>query len=311
MEAALPRSTEVIGIDVGGTKTQLALGLGMELVKERIVSTPSWRTHDAQSNAVALAALVRDWLGDEAMARPLAVGSHGCDSTELCVEFETELHRHFTGPVRVVNDAELLVPAVSQRSGIGLIAGTGSIAVSRDPDGRLLTAGGWGWVLGDEGGAVGLVREAARAALAALDRGNPPDVLARRLFAAFDVTGGAGLALAITTATSAAWLGARAIEVFRAADEGSRLAEGVITDAGRQLAGLVDLLLRRGASGELVVAAGTVLLTQDRLRDAFLAAMATAHPEVTVHLLDRPPVLGALALATKLLPFDANLTTGE
>lgn len=311
MEAALPRSTEVIGVDVGGTKTQLALGLGVELVKERVVSTPSWRTHAAQSNAVALAALVRDWLGDAAMDRPLAVGSHGCDSTELCIEFETELRRHFTGPVRVVNDAELLVPAVSQRNGIGLIAGTGSIAVSRDPDGRLLTAGGWGWVLGDEGGAVGLVREAARAALAALDRGNPPDALALRLFAAFDVTGGAGLALAITTATSAAWLGARAIEVFRAADEGSRLAEGVITGAGRQLAGLVDLLLRRGASGDLVVAAGTVLLTQDRLRDAFLAAIRTAHPEVTVHLLDRPPVLGALALATNLLTFDANLTAGE
>jgi N-acetylglucosamine kinase-like BadF-type ATPase len=311
MEAALPRSTEVIGIDVGGTKTQLALGLGAELVKERVVSTPSWRTHAAPSNAVALAALVRDWLGDEAMDRPLAVGSHGCDSTEQCVEFETELRRHFTGPVRVVNDAELLVPAVSQHSGIGLIAGTGSIAVSRDLDGRLLTAGGWGWVLGDEGGAVGLVREAARAALGALDRGNPPDALARRLFAAFEVTGGAGLALAITTADSAAWLGARAIEVFRAADEGSGLAEGVITDAGLQLAGLVDLLLRRGASGDLVVAAGTVLLTQDRLRDAFLAAMGTAHPEVTVHLLDRPPVLGALALATNLLTFDAKLTAGE
>ena len=35
--------------------------------------------------------------------------------------------------------------------GVGLIAGTGSIAVGRDREGRTARAGGWGYLFGDEG----------------------------------------------------------------------------------------------------------------------------------------------------------------
>jgi N-acetylglucosamine kinase-like BadF-type ATPase len=288
----------VIGVDVGGTKTHLALGLaGSPPAEERIVRTSSWRSHDPGRNAAALRGLVRDWLGDEALGRPLAVGAHGCDSTEQCLEFQAALGRWFTGGVHVVNDAELLAPAMGHTTGIGLVAGTGCIAVTRDDAGRLLTAGGWGWVLGDEGGASGLVREAVRAVLGALDRGLPPDPLGTRLLAAFGADDGADLALAVTTAPSADWLGDRALEVFGAAEEGSELAAAVVAGAVRHLTALVDQLVGRGVRVRHVVAGGSVLLLQDRLRDAFLAAVAARQPRLTVEILDRPPVLGALALA--------------
>jgi N-acetylglucosamine kinase-like BadF-type ATPase len=103
--------------------------------------------------------------------------------------------------------------------------------------------------------------------------------------------------MAVTTSTSAAWLGERAIEIFRAADEGSSLAVLVIREAGRQLADLVDRLLGRGVVAGQVVAGGSVLLRQGRLHDAFLKALGGRHPEVSVQVLDRAPVLGALALA--------------
>ena len=296
MEAASSRPREVIGIDVGGTKTHLALGLGGTVVKEWTVSTPSWRTHSLDHNAVALHRLIRDWLGDEALKLPLVVGAHGCDSTEQCDAFSAALRGYFTGEVLVVNDAELLVPAASRRDGIGLIAGTGSIAVAR-VDGQLVTAGGWGWVLGDEGGSAGLVREATRAVLGQLDRGEPIDPLSRRLLASFDVADGAQLAMAVTDSTSPAWLGERSIEIFRAADEGSALAGLVIREAGRQLAELVDRLISRGVAAGQVVVGGSVLLGQRRLYETFLKALGGRHPDVAVHVLDRAPVFGALALA--------------
>ena len=63
----------VIGVDVGGTKTHLALGpAGGPPARERIVRSSSWRSHDPARNAVALHGLVREWLGDEAPGRPLA-----------------------------------------------------------------------------------------------------------------------------------------------------------------------------------------------------------------------------------------------
>ena len=52
---------------------------------------------------------------------------------------------------------------------IGLIAGTGSVAVARGADGRYSTAGGWGYLLGDEGSGYAIGRELLRAALVQLE----------------------------------------------------------------------------------------------------------------------------------------------
>jgi hypothetical protein len=103
--------------------------------------------------------------------------------------------------------------------------------------------------------------------------------------------------MAVTAAPSPAWLGQRVIEVFQAADDGSALGALVIREAGEQLADLVDRLVGRGVATTQVVAGGSVLLAQPRLGEAFLAALGACHPELTVDLLDRPPVYGALALA--------------
>ena len=101
------------------------------------------------------------------------VGAHGCDTAAQCDLFQGHLHPLLKGAVEVVNDAELLVPAAGYGVGVGVVAGTGSIAVARRPDRTMLVAGGWGWILGDEGSAPGLVREAARAVRAAIDAGEP------------------------------------------------------------------------------------------------------------------------------------------
>jgi glucosamine kinase len=288
---------KTLGVDIGGTKTQFVLADGGVAERELTVETPTWRTHSHVENAVSLSGLVTDWLGAEALAWPLGVGAHGCDSTELCDLFAAELSKFFTGTVRVVNDAELVTRAVGLPDGIGVIAGTGSIAVAR-VDGRLVTAGGWGWILGDEGSAAGLVREAARAVLGALDRGEHLDQLGRRLLDSVQVDGGPELALKVSTADSTAWVGSHAEEIFRAAAEGSALADEVVRRAGAELATLVDRLIARGVDGREIVAGGTVILAQPLLREVFVAAVADRHPESTVHFLDRPPVMGALALVT-------------
>lgn len=292
---------KTLGVDIGGTKTQFVLAAGGVAERELTVETPSWRTHSHASNAVALSGLVRGWLGDDALGWALGVGAHGCDSTELCDFFAAELAKYFTGTVRVVNDAELLTHALGLADGIGVIAGTGSIAVAR-VDGRLVTAGGWGWVLGDEGSAAGLVREAARAVLGAMDRGERLDQLGRRLLDSVQVEGGPELALKVSTADSTAWVGSHAEEIFRAADEGSALAEEVVRRAGAELATLVDRLIARGVDGRRIVAGGTVILAQPMLREVFVRAVADRHPGSTVDFLDRPPVMGALALVAPGVP---------
>ena len=63
----------------------------------------------------------------------------------------------------MVNDGDLVVAAGTPEGwGVGVIAGTGSIAVGRAKDGRTARAGGWGHLIGDEGSAYGIVLEALR-----------------------------------------------------------------------------------------------------------------------------------------------------
>ena len=310
--------TRVVGVDIGGTKTHLALapteddGRASAELREVVVPTSSWR--DDSTDAVASAAALRDVLvhrfGPDAAAAPIAVGAHGCDSTAQCRELAGALQARVSGRVVVVNDAELMPLAMGVDGAIGVAVGTGSIAAARGEAGELIIAGGRGWLLGGEGSPAGVVREGPRAVLADLDHGRAPDPLGRRLMAAFAAHDGAELALAVSRAASAEVWGRHATGVFAAADDGSTLAVRVIREAGEQLAVLVGRLRQRGIRAGTVVAGGTVIERQPRLRDAFSAALARDHPSIALHVLDRPPVMGAIALARRTSqPLIADVTS--
>lgn len=291
-----------VGIDVGGTKTQLRALAGGTAVVDRVRSSAGWRPHDAPAAADWLAALVHDALPAHARPSAVAVGGHACETPRQCAGIRAALQERLGVPALVVGDAELLVPAAGLDRGVGLVAGTGSVAVGRSPEGRPVQVGGWGAVLGDEGGAAGLVREAARAVWAAHDRGEEPDALAHGLVAAFGVAEVPALGAALEAATdvSAEW-GRHCPVVFTAAAAGSPLARAVIADGGRALAALVVRLAARGVAVDDVVVAGGTVLAQPALYEAFTAALAKSLPAARAHRLRVPPVRGALALARSLL----------
>jgi len=291
------QSDDVCGIDIGATKTHLALERADGTVAEQWVPTPSWRNGSSVGSASALVPVLVAAFGTAVLTRPLAVGAHGCDTTEQCQKLQDDLDVLTTSSVLVVNDAELMPWAMGIKGGVGVVAGTGSIAVTRDQNGEMITAGGWGWILGDEGSASAIVREAVRAVLLRRDLGEPDDPLARRMFAAFGAGDSAELAMALSRDSSAHRWGAQAPHVFTAADEGSRTAAAVIEQAGRGLADLIDRLIQRGLHPHDVVVGGSVIVAQARLRNAFLGRVTASHPEVGVTMLTRSPVHGALALA--------------
>lgn len=294
-----------VGVDIGGTKTH-AMASGDDASpgaepEEILVPTSAWRLglRDPEAAANALTRLLVEQFGATVFSAALAVGAHGCDNSRQCADLDRELRRFVRGPVIVVNDSELMAPAMGHENAIGLVVGTGSIATARDDAGELVTAGGWGWALGDEGSAAGLVRDATKAVLTRVDEGDAPDALGRRLLARFEAHDAAELALAVGAADSAEARGLHAREVFLAADEGSTIAERVIDEAGESLAGLVDRLLRRGIRAETVVAGGSVIERQLRLQTALTRALARRRPEIGVEILTRPPVFGALELARR------------
>ncbi|NUP79347.1 MAG: ATPase, partial [Nonomuraea sp.] len=109
-----------------------------------------------------------------------------------------------------------------------------------------------------------------------------------------------GAALEGAADVSADW-GRHAPAVFAAAEAGSPLARTVIAEAGRSLAGLVRRLAERGVVVDDVVVAGSTILAQSPLYDAFAASLATAVPGARPRPLRVPPVEGAVALARSIL----------
>lgn len=292
----------MVGVDVGGTKTHLRALAGAEVVADHVRASTGWRPHDPAAAARRLVDLLHEALPAGLRPSAIAVGAHACETPLQCARIRVALQELLGVPAHIVGDAELLVPAAGLEQGVGLVAGTGSVAVGTGPDGHPVQVGGWGAVLGDEGGAAGLVREAARAVWAAHDRGEAPDALARGLVAAFGVpeVPALGAALEAASDVSAEW-GRHAPVVFAAAAEGSASARSVIAEAGRDLAALVARLAARGVPVDDVVVAGGTVLGQPALYEAFTVALGAAVPGARPQPLTVPPVEGAVALARALL----------
>lgn len=287
----------VVGADAGGTKLAVRVETldGTVRADERYPAD-DWSASPVDSAARWLLDRVRQAVpdGDEIVAA--GIGAQGCDTREHCVHLADAIAA-LGVPAVVVNDAALLVPAAGLDTGIGVIAGTGSIGVGADADGALLFAGGWGWVLGDEGSAPAILREATRAALAAYDGGAADDGLLAALLAHYGVPSPQALARAVNDDPTTANWGPGAVTVFDAAERGSALAARVVDDAAAHLAGLVDQLVRRGAVGDTVVAAGSVLVRQPRLAAALRDRL---DPSLALRLLTVEPVVGGVALARRL-----------
>ncbi|WP_336707926.1 BadF/BadG/BcrA/BcrD ATPase family protein [Oerskovia sp. USHLN155] len=301
----------VVGVDIGGTKTHVRVACDEERLVDLVVPSTGWAALPSGAAARWVAERVHVALG---RCRPalrladvahLAVGAHGCETPRQCATLADELHHLLDVRCTVVNDAQLLVPAAGLDEGIGLVAGTGSVAVGRHREtGTYLSAGGWGWVLGDDGSASALVRDAARALFVRADVGATRDPLEPRLLASFGAEDLVELASIMSWRGGVETWGRHAPVVFRALEAGSQVSRAVVTAGGGALAELVGNLIYRGAAGTTVVVAGGVVTRQQALRTALADALARRAPHTTLHLLEEDPVEGAVFLARRSIATD-------
>jgi glucosamine kinase len=159
-------------LDGGGTRTRALVAPAPDPQAEALAQVEVGPTNFGQVREEGLASALNEIIAKLPKAlreiSALVVGLAGVGRKEERQKAESALRRLFPDiPLLVRTDAELAYHGAfgHESDGILIITGTGSIAWTRLTDGRFLRAGGWGALLGDEGGGTWMGREALRLCL--------------------------------------------------------------------------------------------------------------------------------------------------
>lgn len=291
-----------LGIDVGASKTvclvgdlRQALGRGQAGAgNPRVVGLPGFRSALDEASEQALRACsrtapLRVWVG-------VAGGALGLRPTLRALAAEALRAE----AVWVSHDGRLLLAAAGLSKGIALVAGTGSSAYGLAADGREVSVGGWGHLLGDEGSGYDIARQALRAVTRAADGRGPATRLSEAISRALAVGGAHDLRERMYPPPPVAEVARLAQLVLALAGE-DEVAAAIVAGAASDLAAAVHAC--RGALGvgdeqEVpVVCAGGLLGEESLLLAAVRRAVQAAGVLYDVVPLRAEPAVGALALA--------------
>jgi len=220
----------------------------------------------------------------------------------------------------LVNDGDMVLAAgTPQGYGIGLIAATGSIAVGRNLAGSTARAGGWGHLIGDEGGAYSVALAALRRIARTADGREPQpagsgDPLTRRVCEALGLTEPSGLvSLIYSRSFDPARIASLAPTVVAAAEEDPTITDRILIPAGRELARCVAAVTRT-LGGPIafprpipLAISGSFLLSAKHVMRALLDQLANWKIPVSASVVAEP-VIGALILAQRTMEGESPRT---
>ena len=242
------------GVDGGGTHTRVLITdeQGAELATAEGPGSAIRPGEASRSAGVIREAVQRALAGlEDRSLRALCVGVAGAGRDEERDTLQSALEAdRVAATVVVLTDAEIAIEdAFGAGPGILLTAGTGSIAYGKGPTGVMARCGGWGPVIGDEGGGSWIGRRALGIAAASVDGREPESTLADAIVGALNLDSIEKLIPWASSATPAD-LGKLAPVVLEVAATGDLRANSLVTLAVEELALHVRALARKLFSDE-------------------------------------------------------------
>ncbi len=304
----------LLAIDGGGTKTDCRIALfdgQLRILGQGLAGPSNLRALGAGQAFANLEVAVAAAFASAGLKRSTAavacLALAGADRTSEQLQIlEWAAAARLSQQLRIVNDAvPLLFTESGDGTGVALIAGTGSLAWGCNADGRTARAGGWGYLLGDEGSAYAIGNAALRAVTMHADGRSPSTLLTELVCTELDIPGPSGIVERVYGAVVPRQVIAElAPLVFAAARREDAAATDILHHASAQLARMAATV---AATLQLptplnLACTGAVLLNQPDYRHAVttaITALTGQTPQVTCVT---DPVLGALQLARQLLP---------
>jgi glucosamine kinase len=293
-----------LALDAGGTKTDYLLAdETRELARVRTGTIKRMRVDAAtasQNLESALAQLSAQTGVSMASITRTCIGTAG-ESVPLVRDWlQSSFSASVGGGLLILGDVEIaLEAAFPGRAGVLALAGTGSNVLGRTSGGLLITAGGWGPALADQGSGHRIGLESLRATFLAKDEERQTLLLS----AVMDFWELSSLDSLVEYANCrpAPDYSKLTEVVVRCAELGDETALAVLRQQGEELAYLVRLVIRRLrlASKEHewtppIAFTGSILENVAQVRDALIAAVQREFPSAQAPDKVVDPIEGAL-----------------
>jgi N-acetylglucosamine kinase-like BadF-type ATPase len=206
---------------------------------------------------------------------------------------------HLKAPYFLTNDTIIgLVAGATEGWGVVVSAGTSNNCRGRDKNGKEGRFTGAGHTFAEYGGAYEIVRKSIQAVSLAWSMRGPETILSQKFM---EITGAKDMMdfFAGLIRNRYSLSAAQAPVVFKAADSGDEVAQGIIRWAGQELGGLALGVARQLNFVDLdfeVVMAGSLYKGGPRLIDALHETIHAEAPGAQLVRLEAPPVVGGVLL---------------
>jgi glucosamine kinase len=293
-----------LALDAGGTKTDYLLAdETRELARVRTGTIKRMRVDAAtatQNLESALTQLSAQTGVSMSSITRTCIGTAG-ESVPLVRDWlQSSFRARVGGGLLILGDVEIaLEAAFPGRAGVLALAGTGSNVLGRTSGGLLITAGGWGPALADQGSGHRIGLESLRATFLAKDEERQTLLLS----AVMDFWELSSLDSLVEYANSrpAPDYSKLTEVVVRCAELGDETALAVLRQQGEELAYLVRLVIRRlrltpneQEWAPPIAYTGSILENVTQVRDALIAAVQREFPRAQAPDKVVDPIEGAL-----------------
>ncbi|MBM4412176.1 MAG: N-acetylglucosamine kinase [Chloroflexi bacterium] len=300
----------VLGIDGGATKTVALLGdadTGVILGRSRQRGS-NFYAHDSSAAFAELDRAIAQAFVNAGLARQkvtaMCAGIAGVSRPEDEQMVSSWVrNRGIADDLLIANDGWLVIAAgTSNGIGVGVICGTGSIAVGRDAQGMMRRAGGWGYLFGDEGSGHDMAIMALRAAACAADGRGPRTALLPALLAHWQLELPEDfITYLYGVSDPRPLLGDVGPVIMHVAAEQDAVALQIVQHAGNELSrAIMAVACQLELPKPLPLAlAGSMIVRGAPLQHALLANLERHNVHVSTQLVE-DPVVGALRLAQRI-----------
>jgi len=294
-----------IGIDGGGSKTNLGL-YDKNLNKIIDIKLPAFNflANNIEEKIKIIFSEI-DLLINEYNISGIGLGISGIDSEADSLKLKKIMHDKYPYlNIIVVNDGvACLTGALLDKPGILINAGTGSIAIGKDNDGNILRAGGWDYIIGDEGSGYWIYMEFIKTALLKYDQNvdDPIITVVKKYFKLSTIN--EILNYIYNEDFNKEEIAAFAEKVAELAENGNQIALNIYKDAGTKLAELVKIIYNKANYNDNVLLTynGSIFKSFSLFKNEFFHYLNSNNINYSWCEPEREPEAGAVILAKKII----------